>query len=114
MSLEKSFPVDQIGYGEAEVYQVASNRNIYDEKGMVRATRWSASGNASLRAEPEGVIDPTVSLVSFWKKEKPVAVVSFYDVHPQSHYRTGITNTDFPGDAHIVEQLDVPDALYIQ
>lgn len=113
MSLEKSFPVDQIGYGEAEVYQVASNRNIYDEKGMVRATRWSASGNASLRAEPEGVIDPTVSLLSFWNKEKPVAVLSFYAVHPQSYYRTGIPNPDFPGIARFFRQLAVPDALHI-
>lgn len=112
-SMKQSISVDQIGYGEAEIFEVASNRNIYDEKGMVRATRWSASGNASLRAEPEGVIDPMVSLLSFWNGENPVAVLSFYAVHPQSYYRTGIPNPDFPGIARFLRQLAVPEALHV-
>jgi hypothetical protein len=51
--------------------------------------------------------------VSFWNNEKPVAVLSYYAVHPQSYYRTGIPNPDFPGIARFYRQLAVPDALHI-
>ena len=112
-SLEKSVSVNQIGYGEAEVFKVASNRNIYDENGMVRATRYTATRDSALRAEPEGVIDPIVSVISFWNDDEPVAVMSFYATHPQSYYRTGIPNPDFPGIARFVRQMEVPQALHI-
>lgn len=112
-SLEKAVPINQIGYGEAEVYKVASNRNIYDENGMVRATRYTATPDAALRAEPEGVIDPVVSVISFWNDEEVVAVLSFYATHPQSYYRTGIPNPDFPGIARFVRQMEVPQALHV-
>jgi len=59
------------------------------------------------------LIDPEVSLVSFWNEEKPVAVLSYYAVHPQSYYRTGNANPDFPGIARFLRQLEVPDALHI-
>lgn len=112
-SLDQAVFVNQLGYGEAEVFKVASNRNIYDEKGMVRATRYTATADPELRAEPEGVIDPMVSLVSFWDDDDPVAVLSFYATHPQSYYRTGIPNPDFPGIARFMRQLAVPQALHI-
>src|SRR5690606_2444558 len=69
-SLEKSVSVNQIGYGEAEVFKVASNRNICDENGMVRATHYTATRDSALRAEPEGVIDPIVSVISFWNDDE--------------------------------------------
>src|SRR5690606_13628355 len=62
---------------------------------------------------PEGLIDPEVSLISFWNEDKPVAVLSYYAVHPQSYYRTGTANPDFPGVARFLRQLEVPDALHI-
>ena len=61
----------------------------------------------------EGLIDPMVSLVSFWNGGKPVAVLSYYATHPQSYYRTGVANTDFPGLARFIRQLAVPEALHI-
>ena len=67
----------------------------------------------ALRAEPEGTIDPMVSLVSFWNGEEPVAVLSYYATHPQSYYRTGIANPDFPGIARFMRQLAVPGALHV-
>lgn len=112
-SLNHSVKVNRIGFGKAEVFQVASNRNIYDKNGMVRATRFSAAKNAELRAEPEGVIDPDISLVSFWNDDEPVAVLSFYATHPQSYYRTGIPNPDFPGVARFIRQMSVPQAIHI-
>jgi hypothetical protein len=69
--------------------------------------------DAKVRAEPEGTIDPMVSLVSFWNGEKPVAVLSYYATHPQSYYRTGMPNPDFPGVARFLRQLAVPGALHI-
>src|SRR5256885_12604213 len=87
-SLPRAQPVTDIGLGEARVDKVASNRRILGPDGKVRATRWTATVDPAIRAEPEGVIDPIVSLVSFWNGERPVAAVSYYAPHPPSHYRT--------------------------
>ena len=59
------------------------------------------------------MIDPLVSLVSFWNGEQPVAVLSYYATHPQSYYRTGIPNPDFPGVARFLRQMAVPAALHV-
>ena len=106
-------PVSHLGLGSAEVYKVASNRRILGEDGKVRATRYTTCTDPKMRAEPEGLIDPMVSLVSFWNEDKPVAVLSYYAVHPQSYYRTGVANPDFPGVARFFRQLAVPDALHV-
>jgi hypothetical protein len=112
-SLAQAQPVTRLGLGEARVYEVASNRRIMGADGRVRAGRMSATKDPLLRAEPEGVIDPMVSLVSFWNNNVPVAVLSFYASHPQSYYRTGIPNPDFPGIARFYRQLAVPQALHV-
>jgi hypothetical protein len=112
-SLPLAQPVTQIGLGAARVEQVASNRRIFGTDGKVRATRYTATKDAALRAEPEGTIDPMVSLVSFWNGERPVAILSYYATHPQSYYRTGIPNPDFPGLARFLRQLAVPAALHV-
>ncbi len=112
-ALKNSQPVTHLGLGEAPVYLVASNRRILGTDGRVRASRSSSSRDSSLRAEPEGLIDPMVSLISFWNGDKPLAVMSYYATHPQSYYRTGIPNPDFPGIARFMRQLAVPDALHI-
>jgi hypothetical protein len=92
---------------------VASNRRIFGPDGKVRAVRYTATPDPKLRAEPEGTIDPLVSLVSFWNTNRPVAVLSYYATHPQSYYRTGIPNPDFPGLARFLRQLAVPQALHV-
>jgi hypothetical protein len=112
-ALPRAQPVSHLGLGEARVEKVASNRRILGADGKVRDTRWTATVNPKIRAEPEGVIDPMVSLVSFWNGERPVAVLSYYATHPQSYYRTGIPNPDFPGVARFFRQLAVPAALHI-
>jgi hypothetical protein len=40
-------------------------------------------------------------------------VLSYYASHPQSYYRIGTANPDFPGLARFFRQLAVPDALHI-
>ena len=112
-SLTKAQPVTHLGLGQARVVEVASNRRILGPDGKVSATRWTATVDPKVRAEPEGTIDPLVSLVSFWNGEKPVAVLSYFATHPQSYYRTGLPNPDFPGLARFFRQLAVPAALPI-
>jgi len=112
-SLVSTYPVTRIGTGEARVHEVASNRRILGADGKVRDTRYTTCQDSALRAEPEGLIDPMVSLVSFWNDDLPLAVLSYYATHPQSYYRTGIANPDFPGIARFLRQLEVPDALHV-
>ena len=112
-SLKKTQPFNQIGLGEAPVYMVASNRRVLGADGMVKATRYTTCTDSALRAEPEGLIDPIVSVISFWNNDKPLAVLSYYAVHPQSYYQTGLPNPDFPGIARFYRQLAVPDALHV-
>ncbi|MEO6184540.1 MAG: hypothetical protein ABIP76_15600 [Verrucomicrobiota bacterium] len=112
-SIPRAQPVTHLGLGEARVEKVASNRRILGLNGKIRDTRWTATTDPKVRAEPEGVIDPMVSLVSFWNGERPVAVLSYYATHPQSYYRTGIPNPDFPGVARFFRQLAVPVALHV-
>jgi len=99
--------------GQSVVREVASNRRILGPDGKVRATRYTATKDPKLRAEPEGLIDPQLSLVIFWNQEKPVASLSYYAVHPQSYYRTGIPSPDFPGIARLIRQQEAPATLHV-
>ncbi len=112
-SLSSAQPVTHYGWGVAEVEKVASNRRIMGPDGRVRAVRWTTTTDPALRAEPEGVIDPQLSMLSFWNGEKPVAVLSYYACHPQSYYRTGIPSPDFPGIARFIRGQSVPEALHV-
>jgi hypothetical protein len=112
-SLDQVQSVTHIGIGEAPVRRVASNRRILTDKGIVGTMRASSCKDSVLRAQPEGLIDSIVTVISFWNREKPIAVMSFYSVHPQSYYLTKIANPDFPGLARFYRQLEVPDALHI-
>lgn len=112
-AIKAAQPVTHLGLGKATVKQVASNRRILGPDGKVRATRYTATKDPKLRAEPEGVIDPELCLITFWNGDKPIASLSYYAVHPQSYYRTGIPNPDFPGLARLIRQHEVPAALHV-
>jgi hypothetical protein len=111
--LPRARALTHLGLGEARVEKVASNRRVPGPDGKIRGVRYTACTDADLRAAPEGTIDPIVSLVSFWNGDTPVAVLSYYATHPQSYYRTGLPNPDFPGIARFLRQLAVPSALPI-
>ncbi|WP_373803145.1 alpha/beta fold hydrolase [Bacteroides heparinolyticus] len=113
LSLKDVKEVTEIGVGRAEIHQVASNRRVYKKEGKIITMRGSSCKDSLLRAMPEGLIDPEVSLVSFWNKNTPLAVLSFYATHPQSYYLTQTTHPDFPGIARFLRQLAVPDALHV-
>lgn len=90
-------PVTHIGFGQAKVEKVASNRRILGKDGKVAIVRYSSATDSAAIAAPEGVIDPWLKCVSFWNKKKPVAALTFYATHPQSYYGTGDVSCDFVG-----------------
>jgi hypothetical protein len=112
-SLNDVIEVTDIALGSADVVEVASNRRIYKKDGRIVSMRGSSCKDSLMRSMPEGLVDPEVSLVSFWNEDQPLAVLSFYATHPQSYYLTQIANPDFPGIARFMRQLAVPDALHI-
>lgn len=113
IALASGQPVTHYGFGAAEVKGVASNRRILGDNGKVRATRYTTTRDPELRALPDGVIDPQVTLVSFWNGDKPLAVLSYYACHPQSYYGTGVPSPDFPGIARFIRGQAVPDVLHV-
>ena len=112
-SIQSAQPVTHIASGQAPVQEVASNRRIVGVDGKVVATRYSSCKDSALRARPIGVVDSMVSVIGFMNGNKPVAVLSFYAVHPQSYYLTKKANPDYPGLARFYRQLEVPDALHV-
>jgi hypothetical protein len=113
MGMLNAKPVTHYGWGEAVVKEVASQRRIRGVDGRIRASRTSSTKDPAIRAEPEGVIDPAVSVLSFWNGDQPVAVLSAYACHPQSYYRLGIPSPDFPGIARFIRGQDVNAALHV-
>ncbi len=93
----KARPVTHLGLGQAEVEKVASNRRVLGPDGKVKHVRWSATKDPEVRAAPVGTIDPMLKMISFWNGNEPVAALTYYATHPQSYYRTGLANPDFPG-----------------
>jgi len=90
-------PVTHLGVGRGEVEKVASSRRILGPDGKVKHVRYTATKDPAIRAFPEGVIDPQLRMISFWAGDEPVVAISYYATHPQSYYRTGMANPDFPG-----------------
>lgn len=105
--------VTHYGWGQAAVREVASQRRILGPDGNVRASRMSTTKSPELRDEPEGVIDPMVTLLSFWNGDKPLALLSAYACHPQSYYRLGIPSPDFPGIARFIRGQELNGALHV-
>ena len=112
-SISAAKPITHAGFGVAEVEKVASNRRIQDEQGNVVATRYTTTKDPALRALPDGTIDAELSALSFWNKDKPLAVLTYYACHPQSYYRTGIPSPDFPGIARFIRGQDLPAAMHV-
>ena len=112
-AIPRAQPVTHYAVGTALVENIASNRRIMGVNGLVRKMRYTATRDPELRAEPVGVIDPELSLLSFWNKDRPVASLTYYACHPQSYYRTGVPSVDFPGIARFIRGQDEPKALHV-
>ncbi len=105
-ALEDAKPATHLGVGSGIVECVASNRRILGEDGKVKYTRWTATRDPKIRAFPVGTIDPELKLISFWNGDEPIAALTYYATHPQSYYRTGLANPDFPGLARNARQQE--------
>ena len=110
-AVTKAQVVTHVGVGKAIVDSVASNRRVLGDNGKIMFTRTSATRDPKMRDAPEGLIDPEVSIISLWNNKKPLVLMSYYATHPQSYYRTGVSNPDIPGLARFFRQMAVPDAL---
>jgi len=89
-------PFTHLGYGQAKVEKVASNRRIYGPDGKVKAIRWTVTKDPAVRAEPEGLIDPWLKTISFWNNNQKLVSLHYYAVHDTSYDNSVITN-DFTG-----------------
>jgi len=89
--------VTHIGLGRARVEQVASNRRILGPDGKIKAVRWTKTIAPAVRAEPEGLIDPWLKTISFWNRDKKLAVLHYYAVHPTSYDNDSTITPDFTG-----------------
>lgn len=96
--------VTHVGLSAGKVEKVASNRRVMGSDGKVKIIRWSSTKEPAAIEAPEGTIDPFVKLVLFYNGDKPVAALTYYATHPQSYYRTGKANPDFPGIARNMQQ----------
>lgn len=111
-SLSTAVSVTHLGLGKAKVEQVASNRRILGEDGKVAHVRWTACTDPMLREEPEGTIDPWLRAISLWNGDTPVAILTHYATHPQSHYGKGSVSADFPGMARTAREQAIPEARH--
>lgn len=96
-ALARAVPVDGLGLGQAEVRQVAATRRPLDANGDVIGVRYSACRDEALRALPDGLIDPSLKSLVFYRGDEPQAVLHFYATHPMSHYGQGRVSSDFCG-----------------
>jgi hypothetical protein len=112
-AMKKPLAVTDVGIGKAKVSEVASNRRVMGTDGKVKYVRYSSTQDAKIRAEPEGVIDPYVQLLSFWDGERPVVSITYYATHPQSYYGAGGVSYDFPGLARRLRENELPGVAHI-
>ncbi|MBX9680134.1 MAG: hypothetical protein K2X38_15340 [Gemmataceae bacterium] len=112
-ALDRAEPVTHLGVGKAKVEEVASNRRVMGLDGKVKHVRFSATKDPKVRAEPEGLIDPYLQSLTFWNGDRPIAVLSYYATHPQSHYGKGQVSCDFPGLARNLRDKAMPGTMHI-
>lgn len=112
-AMKQQQPLTHVSMGKAMVEKVASNRRVMGEDGKVKGVRYSATKDPELRAAPEGLIDPYVVAIGFWNGDQPVLVSYYYATHPMSYYRTGLANSDFPGMARIIREMDMPGVMQL-
>jgi hypothetical protein len=112
-ALTDAKPFTHVGVGKSKVDRVASNRRILGDDGKVRATRYSATKDAKVRDEPEGLIDPELRTLSFWDGTRPLAALHYYATHPMSYYGDGRVSSDFTGLARQKRQDETPEVRQV-
>lgn len=105
--------VTHLGFGQARVDRVASNRRAVLPGGTVTFQRSSTTHDPDIRSAPEGLIDPYLKTLSFWDGSQPLAALSCYAVHPQTHFGKGDVTSDFTGLALKTRQQETPDVFQV-
>lgn len=105
-ALQAPVNVTHLGKGSGVVEMVASNRRLLGDDGKVAHTRYTTCKDPVLRAMPTGTVDPMVRCLGFYDGEVPKLVMTFFATHPQSYYRTGGANPDFPGIARQLRETE--------
>lgn len=90
-------PFNRIGWGEAKVERVASERRLKGPDGKIITRGSEGAKNPKLAELPEGDIDPMVKTISFVRGDKPLVRLYYYATHPQSVSCTGGATADFVG-----------------
>ena len=108
-SLKDERPLTHIGYADALVEKIASNRRVQYTDGRVAFNRYSRMNSGSIEAKAdEGEIDPYLKTLVFFDHQMPVAAVSCYATHPMSHYGDGAVSGDFVAIARRRLQQETP------
>ncbi len=107
-SLTRARPITHIGLGQAKVQRVASNRRAVLPGGKISFARASSTPDPVVRNAPEGLIDPWLKTISFWENDRPLAALSSYSVHAQTHFGKGGVTADFLGWARSRRQKETP------
>jgi hypothetical protein len=110
---KKPLTVTHIGVGKAKVDKVAATRRVMGLDGKVKYVRYSSTKDEKIRAEPEGLIDPYVQLLSFWDGDTALVSITYYATHPQSYYGKGGVSSDFPGLARSLRDKAQPKIVHI-
>ncbi|MEN6405930.1 MAG: hypothetical protein ABFC77_05605 [Thermoguttaceae bacterium] len=97
-SLSRLEPFDRVGTGQAKVDRVASSRRALDADGKIHV-RYSSCKDPSIRALPEGTIDPYLKTITFARGQKPLVRLHYYATHPQTSCGDGRASSDVVGDA---------------
>ena len=106
--------ISHVGYSQALVHEVASNRRIVHADGSVNFARGSSSGKELLfRQADEGLIDPLMRTVSFWNDDHCLLEYHTYATHPMSYYGRGEVTSDFVGLARKRRQKETADTHQI-
>ena len=106
-------PVTHVGFGQAQVREVGSNRRYPRSDGSISFGRTSACRDPDAWAAPEGLIDPALKALTFFDGDRALLTVSCYAVHPMSHYGAGAVSADFPGLARRARQAATPGTAQI-
>jgi hypothetical protein len=96
-SIASAEPFDRVGVGRAKVDRVASARRVLGPDGKILYTRTSATRDPKAIAKPEGVIDPWLRTIAFFRGDRPLAAIHHYATHPMSRYGQGEVSADFAG-----------------
>jgi hypothetical protein len=94
----KPLPVTHWAHSEATVEKVACNRRILSPDGKTFVfQRFTACRNSPYCDAPDGVIDPKLKTLSFYRGDETLASLHYYATHPMSYYGKGRVNPDFVG-----------------